>query len=48
MTRFHPIGKRAIDGGNADGAYAAGNFKAYLKDANQQRFVIFKLKILNH
>ncbi len=44
MTRFHPIGKRAIDGGNADGAYAAGDFKAYLRDANQQRFVIFQIE----
>ena len=44
MTRFHPIGKRAIDGGNADGGYAAGNFKDYLRDANQQRFVIFQIE----
>ena len=44
MTRFHPIGKRAIDGGNADGAYAAANFKEYLKDANRQRFVILQIE----
>ncbi len=23
MTRFHPIGRRPVDGGNADGSYTA-------------------------
>ncbi|MEX2568867.1 MAG: aldolase/citrate lyase family protein [Cyclobacteriaceae bacterium] len=44
MTRFHPLGMRAIDGGNADGAYTAADFKQYLKDANQQRFVILQIE----
>lgn len=44
MTRFHPLGLRAIDGGNADGAYTAGDFKQYLVDANQQRFVILQVE----
>lgn len=44
MTRFHPLGLRAIDGGNADGAYTAADFKEYLKDANQQRFVILQIE----
>ncbi|WP_163379959.1 HpcH/HpaI aldolase family protein [Cyclobacterium sp. SYSU L10401] len=44
MTRFHPQGMRAIDGGNADGAYTAADFKQYLKDANQQRFIILQIE----
>ncbi|MDN3689359.1 HpcH/HpaI aldolase family protein [Cyclobacterium jeungdonense] len=44
MTRFYPLGARAIDGGNADGAYTAADFKQYLKDANQQRFVILQIE----
>lgn len=44
MTRFHPIGRRAIDGGNADGAYTAMDFKEYLAQANEQRFVILQIE----
>ncbi len=44
MTRFHPVGIRAIDGGNADGAYTAADFKQYLQDANRQRFVILQIE----
>jgi len=44
MTRFHPQGMRAIDGGNADGAYTAADFKQYLKDANRQRFIILQIE----
>ena len=44
MTRFHPIGKRPIDGGNADGAYTAMDFNEYLQQANQERFVILQIE----
>lgn len=44
MTRFHPIGRRAIDGGNGDGAYTALDFHEYLVQANQQRLVIFQIE----
>lgn len=44
MTRFHPVGRRPIDGGNADGAYTALDFNDYLKQANEQRFVIFQIE----
>lgn len=43
-TRFYPVGRRPIDGGNADGAYTAMNFNEYLKEANQQRFVILQIE----
>ena len=44
MTRFHPIGRRPIDGGNADGSYTAMDFNEYLVEANQQRFVILQIE----
>ncbi len=43
-TRFHPLGRRAIDGGNADGSYTGLDFGAYLKAANEQRFVILQIE----
>ena len=44
MTRFHPIGRRPIDGGNADGGYAMMDFPDYIKQANDQRFVILQIE----
>ncbi len=43
-TRFHPVGRRAIDGGNADGGYTGIDFNEYLKQANEQRFVILQIE----
>ncbi|GAA4749607.1 HpcH/HpaI aldolase family protein [Flavisolibacter ginsenosidimutans] len=44
MTRFHPLGLRAIDGGNADGAYTNIDFNDYLEQANRERFVILQIE----
>ncbi|OFX15638.1 MAG: aldolase [Armatimonadetes bacterium RBG_16_58_9] len=44
MTRFHPIGRRPVDGGNADGAYCGIDFLDYLKTANEQRFLIVQIE----
>ena len=44
MTRFHPTGRRPMDGGNADGDYTNMDFKTYLKKANEERFVIFQIE----
>jgi 4-hydroxy-2-oxoheptanedioate aldolase len=44
MTRFHPIGRRPADGGNADGAYCNIEFVDYLKQANEQRFVVVQIE----
>lgn len=44
MTRFHPVGRRPIDGGNADGAYTAMGFQDYLREANEQRFVVLQIE----
>lgn len=44
MTRFHPIGRRPIDGGNADGAYTAIDFNEYLGSANRERFIALQIE----
>lgn len=44
MTRFHPIGRRPVDGGNADGAFCNVEFNEYLKQANEQRFLIVQIE----
>ncbi len=43
-TRFHPVGRRAVDGGNTDGAYCMIDFKEYIKRANEQRFVVVQIE----
>jgi 4-hydroxy-2-oxoheptanedioate aldolase len=44
MTRFHPVGRRPVDGGNADGAYCRIDFNSYLEQANRERFVIVQIE----
>ena len=44
MTRFQPVGRRPVDGGNADGAYGMMDFVEYLQEANQQRFVVVQIE----
>lgn len=44
MTRFHPVGRRAIDGGSADGAYTNMDFQEYLKESNREKFVILQIE----
>jgi 4-hydroxy-2-oxoheptanedioate aldolase len=44
MTRFHPLGRRPVDGGNADGGYCSIEFVEYLKQANEQRLVIVQIE----
>lgn len=44
MTRFHPIGRRPLDGGNADGGYAMIDIADYIKQANEQRFIILQIE----
>jgi 4-hydroxy-2-oxoheptanedioate aldolase len=44
MTRFHPIGRRPLDGGNADGGYAMMDYADYIRQANEQRFIIVQIE----
>ena len=43
-VRFHPVGRRPVDGGNADGAYCLIDFVDYIKQANAERFVIVQIE----
>lgn len=43
-TKFHPIGRRPIDGGNADGAYCLVSGADYIKQANEERFVVVQIE----
>jgi len=43
-TRFHPIGRRALDGGNADGAYCGIDTASYIEEANQERFLCVQIE----
>lgn len=44
QARFHPVGLRPLDGGNADGAYCTVETTAYMAHANEQRFVIVQIE----
>lgn len=44
QSRFHPIGRRALDGGNADAKYCMIDIPDYVKAANQQRFVVVQIE----
>ena len=44
MTRFHPVGRRPLDGGNADGGYAAMDLPDYIRQANEQRFIVVQIE----
>lgn len=44
MTRFYPVGRRALDGGNADGGFCQVGLSDYLKQANERRFVCIQIE----
>ncbi len=44
MTRFPPLGRRAVDGGNTDAAFCAVPFTDYLIQANRERFIILQIE----
>lgn len=43
-TRFHPLGRRPVDGGNTDGAFCRIPFTEYIDQANRERFVIVQIE----
>lgn len=43
-TKFHPIGRRPIDGGNADGNYCLTSGDDYIKQANVERFNVVQIE----
>ena len=44
MTRFPPMGRRAVDGGNADAGYCNVPFEEYLETANKERFIVLQIE----
>ena len=43
-TKFHPVGRRPLDGGYTDGAYCMIEPEDYIKQANEQRFVVVQVE----
>lgn len=43
-TRFHPLGKRALDGGNIDGQFCLVPVEDYLKHANEEIVIILQIE----
>ena len=43
-TKFHPIGRRPIDGGNADGKYCMIPANDYMRMANEERFTVIQIE----
>jgi len=43
-VRFHPLGKRPIDGGNIDGQFCLVPLDEYLRHSNTERFVILQIE----
>ncbi len=43
-TKFHPIGRRPIDGGNADGKFCLVDAADYIKEANEERFTVVQIE----
>jgi 4-hydroxy-2-oxoheptanedioate aldolase len=43
-TRFQPLGRRALDGGNCDGLYCLVPVKDYLRLANENTFVVVQIE----
>lgn len=43
-VRFHPLGKRALDGGNVDGQFCLVPMEEYLVHSNTERMVILQIE----
>jgi 4-hydroxy-2-oxoheptanedioate aldolase len=43
-VRFHPLGRRAVDGGNSDGQYCLVPVTDYMAHANRERLVILQIE----
>jgi 4-hydroxy-2-oxoheptanedioate aldolase len=43
-VRFHPLGRRAMDGGNNEGRYCLTPVNEYIKHANTERIVVLQIE----
>ena len=44
QTRFHPLGRRPLDNGNADGRYCTAPLDEYIAHANRERLIIAQIE----
>ena len=44
ITKFHPIGRRPIDGGNADGLFGLADYGEYIRYSNEQKLTIIQIE----
>ena len=44
MTKFAPLGRRPVDGGNNDGMFTRVEFQDYLKTSNTERFALLQIE----
>ncbi len=44
MTKFHPVGRRPIDGGNLDGFFCQIPSREYIEQANRERFLCIQIE----
>ncbi len=44
MTRFHPVGRRALDSGNIDARFCQVPLTEYLQHSNTERVLIFQIE----
>lgn len=44
MCRFYPVGRRALDGGNVDGAFCQTPMAEYLAASNREKFLILQIE----
>ena len=44
QTKFHPVGRRPVDGGGADGGYSMIDPLEYIETANRERFVVVQIE----
>ena len=44
LTRFHPVGRRPVDGGYAAGGFCAVDFQDYLRQSNERRFIVVQIE----
>lgn len=43
-VRFHPLGRRALDGGNIDGDFCMTSTEDYIRQSNEERIVILQIE----
>ena len=43
-SKFHPIGRRPIDGGNADGKYGLLSMEDYIRYSNEEKLTIIQIE----